>query len=380
MRLALGAGRRHLARQLLLESLLLGLISGALGVLVAFWSIEPISRMAPSNTNVSLLERVDLEPQVVLFSFGLALATSLLFGLVPLRQLFRDCHEVLSTGAAKSLGDRVRHRTRSSLVISELALSMVLLIGTGLMVRTLMHLRGLDLGFSPEKVLVLRAGARGPGFESREVEIVGVAGDLRGLVQSPEPPPILFLPLTQQPTSNMSFMIRTALADPMTLKAQAEDAIWDISHDVPVYGFLTLEQLVSDLEWQPRFVMQLLAGFALLALVLAATGIYAVLAFAVAERTREIGVRVAVGARRGDILRMVQLDALRLAALGVTLGLGGAWLASRFLASQLQGVTATDPATYGVLAVVLTAVALFASSLPALRATRVDPVVALRSE
>ncbi len=159
-----------------------------------------------------------------------------------------------------------------------------------------------------------------------------------------------------------------------------EDAVWSISRDVPVFALSTMEQLVRDLEWQPRFVVQLLTGFALLALILAATGIYAVLAYAVRERTREIGIRVAVGAGRGNILRMVGRDALRLAVIGVGLGVLLALGASRALESQLLNVSTRDPWIYALLAASLVAVALLASFLPALRATRVDPVVALRTD
>ncbi len=505
VRRALGAGRRHLARQLLVESLLISLAGAGLGVLAAYWSVAPLARLAPSNITVPLLDRVDVEPRVMLFSAALAGLTALFFGLLPLRQLYRDSADALSAGAVRAVGGRSRRRLRQVLVVAELALSMVLLVGAGLTVRSLGYLRGLELGFEPEGLLFGRVGARGPGFEEPDrwesfhrqvvervaalpgvesvggieflptfaggfatstpvapqgsdllpdsrpravlmsalpgyfavarqpilagrdfsardtadsapvavvsralarrfwddedpvgrtlmvgegddlatVEVVGLAGDLRGLADNPEPPPILYRPMAQRPTLACTLYARVpgaVEAQRLALVPAVEDAVWSLTRDAPVYSFGTMEQLIRDLEWQPRFVVQLLTGFALLALVLAATGIYAVLAHAVSERTREIGVRVAVGASRGDVLRMVGRDALRLAVLGVGLGALGALAASRGLESQLLGVTARDPWTYGVLAVALVAVALLASYVPALRATRVDPVIALRAE
>ncbi len=505
VRQALGAGRRHLARQLLTESLLISLTGAGLGVVAAFWSIGPLARLAPSNISVPLLSRVDVEPKVMLFSLVLACLTALFFGLLPMRQLFRDSAGVLSAGSMRAIGGRSRRRLRSALVVAELALSMVLLVGAGLTIRSLEYLRGLDLGFEPNGLLIGRFGARGPGFETRDrwepfhrqalerigaipgveavggieflptfaggfgasspvapqgtdlspdkrpravlmssmpgyfeaarqpilsgrdfssrdtadaqqvavisrqlartlwgdedpigrtlllgegddastAQVIGLAGDLRGQADNPLPPPILYRPVSQRPSLAITFYARRADVDEEQLLAmipQVEDAVWSLTSEAPVYAISTMAQMVRDLEWQPRFVVQLLTGFALLALILASTGIYAVLAYAVSERTREIGIRVAVGAGRRDILGMIGRDALKLAALGVGLGVAGALVASRVLESQLVGVTARDPATYVLLAAVLTGVALLASYLPALRATRVDPVVALRSE
>lgn len=505
VRQALGAGRRHLARQLLSESLLISLAAAGLGVLAAFWAIGPLTRMAPSNVSVPMLDKVQVEPAVLTFSLALAGLTTLLFGMMPLRQLFRSSASVLSAGALRATSGRSRRRIRSTLVVTELALSMVLLVGAGLTVRSLQHLRGIELGFEADGLLVGRVGARGPGYTTQDrwepfhrevservaalpgvaavggieflptfaasfgastpiapqgtdlppesrpravsmsllpgyfaaaghplasgrdfsphddadgepvavisghlarrlwgdedpldrmlvvgegesqvtVRLIGVAGDLRGLADNPASPPILFRPMAQRPTSNVSLYVRRASSDEQALLAmvpQIEDAVWSLTRDAPVYGFSTMAQMMRDLEWQPRFLVQLLSGFALLALFLAATGVYSVLAYAVSERRREIGIRVTVGASRGDILRMVGREALLLSAIGVGLGIFGALAASRGLESQLLGVSARDPWTYGLLAVGLTSVAMLASYLPALRATRFDPVIALRSE
>ncbi len=210
--------------------------------------------------------------------------------------------------------------------------------------------------------------------------IVGLVGDLRGLIQAPEPPPILFVSFAQAPTATMSYFLRSS-APLETIAAASQQAIWsNISRDVPVYGEAALSQVVRDIEWQPRFVMQLLTVFALFALALAAIGLYAVLAYAVADRRREIGIRVAVGAQRGQILRLVLSTSARLTALGVLFGLAGALLLGRVLASQLYGVAPSDPLTLLLVPAVVAVVSLTASLLPALAATRLDPVEVLRSE
>lgn len=219
----------------------------------------------------------------------------------------------------------------------------------------------------------------GRSGEEQPVRIVGLVGDLRGLVQQPEPPPILYVPYDQQPTASMSFFLRTK-TPPAATFAAAEQVIWGISRDVPVFAQATLEQVVRDIEWQPRFVMQLLVAFALFALGLAAVGLYAMLAFVVAERTREIGVRLAVGAQRSQIVHLVLATSTRLAVAGIAGGVLAAWLVGRLLASQLYGIAPTDPITFVTVALLVCAVATFASLLPALSATKVDPVEALRAE
>ncbi|MEE8525628.1 MAG: ABC transporter permease [Thermoanaerobaculia bacterium] len=499
VRLAMGASRRHLLRQLLTESLVVGGMAAGLGLLLAFWSIEPLLSLTPTNTNVPLLDQVRLDARVMAFAVTVALATSVVFGLLPMLQAMRVSGGALVAGS-RGGHEPGRKRLRSSLVVVEIAVSLVLLIGAGLMVRTLMELKGLGVGFEPKNLVTVRTGARGPiyssmerfnefhrlvgdglrrlpgveavgaceilpmfasfrpstpvttpdqldapggsrpravplratvgyfeafgqpilrgrGFTlddrpdsqpvavisrslalqvwgddgavgrelllgddgSRSVRIVGVAGDLRGLVQAPEPPPILFLPHAQDPVPNMTFMLRTEV-DAASIFQQSQETIWGISRDVPVFFNTTLEQIVADIEWQPRFVMQLLSAFALFALILAATGIFAVLSYEVAERTREIGVRVAVGAGRGDVVRLVLGNAARLTAAGLAIGVVAALALSRFLDSQLYGVGANDPVTYGALAAILALAALASSYLPALKATRVDPVEALRCE
>ena len=498
VRVAMGAHRLHLLRQLTVEGLLLAGLAAGLGLLGASWAIGPLTALAPSNNNVPLLDQVHLDGRVVLFTVGLTLATSLLFGLLPMAQVLRTS---AFARAGRSGRGPERRRLRGALVVVEVALSLVLLVGAGLMLRTFATLRSLDLGFEPSGLLTLRTTARGgayddpdrvlefhrraleelarlPGVESvgaseilpmyasfwpsqtvhrptgqegneeawpravplrategffttfglpilrgrgfttadlgegppvavvsqglarrlwgeddpvgqdlvlgegegaRTVRIVGLAGDLRGLIQAPDAPPNLYLPLAQSPVRSMSFFLRTQ-ADPRLLLPEAEQALWSISRDVPVFLNTSMEQIVRDIEWQPRFVMQLLVGFACLALILAATGLYAVLSYEVSERTREIGVRMAVGAGHAEIVSLVLRNTVRLTALGLALGLAGAHLLSRALESQLYGITPGDATTRIMGSLTLAAVAFVASYLPTARATEVDPVVALRRE
>jgi predicted permease len=495
VRVALGAGRLRVARQLLVESLLLGLAGAALGLLLASWGLGPLTRLVPETIDVPLLDRVQLDLGVVAFTAAAAVVTSVLFGLAPLAWAFRA-----SAGTpfgTRATGGRERRRMRGGLVVTEVALSVVLLVGAGLALRAFVHLAQLDPGFDPRGLLAFRAGARGPGFDlpeqrdefirrvvdglralpgvegaaacqfpplfrgfgfsvpvtvagdkaaagggpgaqpmrvtpgffdvyglpllagrgfdlrdgtgrepvavlsaglarelfgdrdplGRAIEfdgerrrVVGVAGDVRGVASDPGAPSYVYLPYAQSPgTLAMTVLARTA-GEPLTLARPAEQVVWEISRDAPAYGATTMEQMLADTDWRPRFLLQLLAVFALLALVLATSGIYAVLAAAVVERTREVGIRVAVGARRGDVLAMVLADAGRLALAGIAVGLVLAVAASRLLEGQLQGVGTLDPTTYAAVSLLLLAVALAAGAIPALRATRIDPVKALRAE
>ncbi|MEM1176959.1 MAG: ABC transporter permease [Acidobacteriota bacterium] len=500
VRLALGAGRWQLARQLLIEGLVLALISGALGLLLASWTLGPLLALAPANTPLPMLERISIDGEIVLFTLGLALAVSLIFGLLPLTQLRRDVADRLSAGATRAVGGG--GRIRRGLVIAEIALSTLLLVAAGLTLRSLEHWRSLSPGFDPDGLVTGRVGARGPGFEtpdsfepfhrrsmdelaalpgvervaacqflpqfagtfgnttavtrepeaalekwpravvmastpgffetfgqpllagrglndldrsdtpdvaviSRNVEarlwgelgasigeelwladgdppkpvrIVGVAGDLRGLITSPEPPAILYRPLAQHPVPNLTYLFRTRSTIEQ-LKPAVEATVWSqLTRDAPVYSFRDVGQLMRDIEWQPRFMVQLLSVFATLALVMAAAGLYGVLAYTVAERRREIGLRMAVGANRRQIVRRIQGDAARLGAVGLGLGLAASFAAGLGFEQILLGVAAFDAATYGGVLLVLTSVIGVASWLPAWRASQVDPVEALRTD
>ena len=217
------------------------------------------------------------------------------------------------------------------------------------------------------------------GFFAESFEIVGVAQDVKyfGLVEPSEPS--LYLPVAQAPFRRMSYILRTA-ADPEALMATAQREIRAMDPTVPVSQVSTMERILSASVARERFSMILLVLFAGVALLLASVGIYGVISYAVSQRTAELGVRIALGAEPGDVLRLVLADGVRLAVGGVALGLVGAALLSRVMASQLHGVSATDPVTYVGVAVVLTLVALVAAYIPARRTVRMDPVAALQGD
>jgi predicted permease len=210
--------------------------------------------------------------------------------------------------------------------------------------------------------------------------IVGVVGDSHDLGLDAPTPPMLFLPQAQLPSSRMTLMVRAAGGRPGTLQQPVQAALAEVDRGQPPDFVMPFEERIAGALAPRRFPLQLLGAFAALALVLSALGIYGVTAYGVTQRTREIGVRIAIGAQGLDVLRMVMMGAVKLAALGVALGLCGALAFSRLLSSQLYGVGSRDPLTYATISALLAAVALVASWLPARRATRVDPMVALRTE
>jgi putative ABC transport system permease protein len=210
--------------------------------------------------------------------------------------------------------------------------------------------------------------------------IVGVVGDSHDLGLDEPTPPMLFVPHAQLATDRMTLMVRAAGGRPGALQQPVQAALAEVDRGQPPDWITPFEERIAGALAPRRFPLQLLGVFAALALVLSALGIYGVTAYGVTQRTREIGVRIAIGAQRRDVLRMVMVGAVKLAALGVAVGLCGALVFARLLASQLYGVGARDPLTYAAMSALLAGVALVASWLPARRATRVDPMIALRAE
>ena len=211
-------------------------------------------------------------------------------------------------------------------------------------------------------------------------QVVGIVGDVRTDSVPPEPQPMLYVPLAQDPAANsVAYVVRTA-GDPLGVLDAVKREVAAVDRGMPVYVVNTVDSMIATMDWRPRFILSLLSIFALLALALATTGIYAVLSYGVSQRTREIGIRMALGARRSEVLRMVLRGGLRLAAVGIAAGIAGALGCSQLLRSELYGITSTDPATYAALALLLATIVLGASYIPARRATRVDPVVALGEE
>ena len=218
------------------------------------------------------------------------------------------------------------------------------------------------------------------GDKGKPRSIVGVVGDSHDLGLDEPSPPMLFVPHAQLATSRMTLMVRAAGDRPGALQQPVQAVLAEVDRGQPPDWTTPFEDRIAGALAPRRFPLQLLGVFAALALVLSALGIYGVTAYGVTQRTREIGVRIAIGAQRRDVLRMVMVGAVKLAAVGVALGLCGALIGARLLSSQLYGVGSRDPLTYAAMSALLAAVALVASWLPARRATRVDPVVALRTE
>jgi putative ABC transport system permease protein len=501
VRVALGAGRGRLVRQLLTESVLLALLGGLAGLALASWSVAAISAM-----KVEMLPRqteIGMNLPVVVFSLTLALATGLLFGLAPALSLSRGpLSASLREGARGATGGALA-RMRGALVLGEVAFALVLLVGAGLLVRSFEKLSRVDVGFEPSGVLtysvlfptskfrdrellppVYRSlleraraipGVRtaalsttlpmiGSGYLSYTVEgipprasrpddppddvqpfqvspdyfsalriplrrgrligatdaeraprvalvneefvrrtfqgidpigrritfgdpadsaswmtIVGVVGNVAQEGVTAKPYAQLYRSIDQWPRSGVLVSLRTD-GDPLRLAASARAAMHDVDRDLVVNDVRSLEEIVAQNISRPRLSVWVLTGFSVMALLLAAVGIYGVMAYTVAQRTREIGVRMALGADPGNVKRLVVRQGMRPALLGIGIGLLAALAASRLIASLLYGVSAVDPVTFVLVPLFLSGVALLATYLPALRATRVLPTVALQAE
>ena len=503
VRTALGASRWRLIRQLLTESLLLALIGGAAGLLFSVWGIEFIAKgMPPTFTKfIPGWRHMGIDATVLLFTLGASVLTGIVFGIVPALQATRtNLNETLKEGGQRgSTGGR--NLMRSILVVAEVALSLVLLAGAGLMVRSFYEMLRADLGVKPDGVLVMqmslpraaypenaqrtnfyerlieRVGAL-PGVASASVinfvpmsregnmssnfriegepapppdrrpyanynvvtpdyfeaagtrltggrgftgadderaskvcivnetlarrffpkgdavgrrvvvsedegpwEIVGIAADVKNEDMDTEAELAFYRPLKQDPWYTMALVVRAGEGATATGLAPAvRGEVKSLDAGLPVYNVRTMSDVVDEAVSPKRLTMFLLAFFALGALLLAAVGLYAVMSYAVAQRRHEIGIRLALGAQGGDILRLVLSQGLVLTLIGLGLGLIGALLVTRVMASILYGVTATDPLVFGGVALVLALAALLACYLPARRATKVDPMVALRYE
>ena len=499
LRLALGASRARLTRQFLTESVLLAAFGGAGGLLLSYTGLTVLRTLIPEN--VSQGQAIAIDAKVLIFTAVVSLVTGLIFGLAPATQASNfNLNETLKEGGRDSGGGSRGNRIRSLLVVSEVAVSFLLLVGAGLLISSFVHLRKLDPGYRVDHLLTLKVvlpESKYPDKERRApfyrelirrvqtlpgVESAAVASNLPltysgdsmpiGVEGRPDPPPdqmadvilrtvspgyfsTMGIPLVEgrdftendkpesvrvvvisektarrywpnespigkrlkpgsttsespwlevigvvkdvrqnefiaEPKMQMymaheqvgsfapnSIVLRTAV-DPLSLGTAVRKVVWEIDKDQPVSDIRSMEEIVSGAVARQRFSTMLLGIFAALALVLAAVGIYGVMSYSVAQRTREIGIRMALGAQRSDVLRMTVEQGLKLVLAGVVIGLGAALVLTRVMASLLFGITATDPTTFICITAVLFAVALLASYVPALRATRVDPMVALR--
>jgi predicted permease len=495
LRLALGAGRGRIVSQLLSESLLLALLGGAFGVLLGSWMLEGLLALAPGN--IPQLGRVSLSNTVLLFTLGVSALTSVLCGLLPALQASRvDLHTTLKAGGRLSAGAG-RDATRKTLLVVEVSLALVLLVGAGLLVRSMGRALSVDLGFNPDHLLTMRVDlpekayddARRqifhdecltrvsalPGIRSAAItyalpidgsqmnrgfsavskagsqrggasympvsanyfevmgirllkgrvftaadtansvrvvivnetlaqrvwpgedptgqrlkwgspesdwpwlEVVGVVADVKLNGVERDTPSQGYVPFSQHPTG-LQWLVARTTGDPLQVAAAVERAIHAIDKDLPVVSIRSMEQLLSRSMAQRRLTLVLLVSFAALALVLAAVGIYGVISYSVRQRTHELGVRMALGAQTSDVLKMILAQGLKLTLFGVVIGLGAAFALTRWMETLLFHVRPTDPLTYTAIAVALTLVALFACYIPARRATKVDPMIALRCE
>ncbi len=497
IRTALGASRARIMRQLLTESLLLSLAGGGLGLLLAEWLVDVIVAAGPAS--LPRLADVNLDASVLGFTLLVSILTGLVFGLAPaLRASKTDLSEPLKEGGRSSTEGARRNPLRGLLVVSEVALSLMLLIGAGLLIKSFVRLLQTDPGYQTERVLtaslslsktkypepeqqaavyqqVLGRVAALPGVEAAGAasllplggrdsynvfqvegrtpfaagqeptvryqvvspdyframgiqlrrgrfftegdtkgapqvlivneafarrhfsgedpvaqrlvigddpprEIVGVVGSVRHRGLDEEPQPEFYVSYLQAPRSRLSLVVRAAANDPAELAASVRGAIREVEKDQLVGEVRTMDTLVSHSVAPRRFQMLLLGSFALVALLLAGVGIYGVMAYAVAQRRHEIGVRLALGAQRGDVIRLVVRQGMTPALVGAGVGLIGAFAGTRVIESLLYGVSAGDPIVFVGVSALLLLTALLACYLPARRATGIDPAIALRHE
>jgi putative ABC transport system permease protein len=493
VRAALGAPRRHLIRQLLTESLLLALAGGALGAQLSSWGTKAIAAMAKGSLPRSQDIRID--GTVLLFTAAISIFAGVLFGLAPALQLSRpDLVSALRSEGRGATSGRRRNLMRNLLVVSQVALSVLLVVGAGLLLRNFIQLRTASAGFDPRNLLtmnislaparydkphqvlffdellrrvrgvpgVLEAvmdsslplnpsrfspalpegqpevplsqrplfniqtmtaryvetmripllrgreftghdGAQEPkvimineaaarrfwpnqnpigkhillGRQTAPIEIVGVLGDVRNINLAADTQPEIYLPYAQLPTPSMNLVARAA-GDPHALVNAIRSTVLEVDSSQPVTAIRTMDEVMEAGAAQPRFTTALLGGLSLTALILAIVGIYGVIAYSVAERTQEMGIRMALGAVRADIFRLVLKQGVMLAGLGIVVGLAGALALTRLMESLLYRISVTDPLTFAAGAILFLVIALLASYIPARRATKVDPVAALR--
>ena len=500
VRSAIGAGRGRLIRQFLTESLLLSIVGGSLGLFIAIWGTGMIERIGSRINPVFNGFHIDL--RVLAFTFGLTLVTGLIFGIAPALQMSRPNLTESLKDVGRGIGGSFKgNRLRGALVITEVAMTLVLLVAAGLLVRTIVRLGTVDKGFNSHNVLTMNIGLPGlkypksenwiafykqatqriagtpgvtaagitsvlplsdnfdgrglvvedfpkprgeeisvdlyvitPGYlrameipilEGRAITeqdnadgmkvalinqtmaqqlwpnqnsigkrvrfpdndqnplrwrtIVGVVSDVSQYALDQKPPMQMYLPHEQFPTSFNTVVVKTS-GKPEDMFGAVRSAILSVDGEQAVYNVATLEQLQSNSIVMRSFFMLLLITFAVLALILAVVGIYGVMSYAVTQRTQEIGIRMALGAGAGDVLKLILRNGLTLTASGVVIGLAGALLLTRLLAALLYGVQPTDALTFTTVSLTLVIAALVACYLPARRAAKVDPLVALRYE
>jgi putative ABC transport system permease protein len=496
-RAALGAGRLRIVRQLLAESMLLALLGSIAGLALAVWGLGALLTLAPRD--LPRAATVTIDYRVLVFTLGITLLAGLIFGLAPALQLSKpDLNQTLKDSRAGSAGGESKGRISNLLVVGEVALALVLLIGGGLLIRTIWHLRHVDPGFDYRQALAVTiqlsekkyadqqtvarfsqqllqrvtalpgveaAGVarilpiihdlpaafylegqphdqvnqlpqtnysavspdyfkamgipllEGRGFAGRDTagatrvaiisktmadrffpnqeaigkrlnvitgpeayrEIVGIVGDVKQNGLDREVRPHIYEPFAQAPNQFMTLVVRTTSA-PSTLVAAIRGQVLEIDGEQPLQSFRTLDEVISYSIRQQRFIALLLSIFAVAALLLAVAGLYGVISYSVTQRTHELGIRVALGAQVRDVLVLVIGKGMKLTLTGLAIGLISAWQLSRLMSNLLFGVGPTDLPTFALIALGMLGVALLACYIPARRAAKVDPLVALRYE
>jgi putative ABC transport system permease protein len=501
VRVALGAKRRRLIRQFLTESILLSTLGGIVGLGIAYGGLFLLRAFIPEN--ISQAREISIDFKVLAFTLIVSVLTGVIFGLAPAIQATRfNQMETLKEGGRDAATGGSGKRLRSLLVMSEVAISLVLLIGAGLLINSFLRLRNVDPGFRADNLLTMKivlpepkyakfqrraafytdlvqrvqslAGVRSaavttnlplyrqgnsisisiegrpappPGqelivvtriispayFETMSIpllkgraltdqdtetspnvvvisetmanrfwpgedpigkriaagrvrtpedwiQVVGVVKDVRQFELTADPKPQMYISYRQAGFFAPRDLVVKTDVDPASMAATVRKAVWDIDKDQPVSNIRTMEEILSESIARQRFSMLLLAIFAGVALVLAGVGIYGVMSYSVAQRTHEIGIRMALGAQTGAVLKLAVGYGMKLVIAGIVVGLIAAFALTRLMATLLFGVTATDPATFTLISLLLIAVAALASYIPARRATRVNPIIALRYE
>jgi putative ABC transport system permease protein len=490
IRTALGATRRRLLRQLLTESVLLALVGGALGLLLAVLAVPSLLALSPPD--IRQFKQIGINREVLAFSFLASVVCGVVFGLLPALQTSRsNPNEFLKEGERGSTANR--GRTRSALVIAEVGLSLVLLVGAGLLVKSFARLMDVNAGFDPDHLLTFNLGlppstdsvhqlafyqqvmqrlqalpgvqavgavsrlplAGGnssrsfnvPGVEksydadiristadyframripllkgrsfrdsdlggspnvavvndalARNVfpgqdpigkqitnfgpdnltlQVIGVVGNVRHVGLDADPHSEIYQLLGQAQWPSMFVAVRSASSDATSVTSEAQNAVWSVNKDVPLANVRTMQDVIANSVQRRKFSMLLLTIFAAVAMLLAAIGLYGVMSYSVAQRTHEIGIRMALGARRPDVLTLVVKQGMALALMGIAAGAVLSLAMTRLISGMLFGISATDPLTFVAVGAILGTVAFLANYLPARRASKVDPMVALRYE
>ena len=490
IRAAMGASRSRLIRQLLTESVLLAVIGGGLGALLAAWAIPLLISMAPPA--LTSFKDIALNGEVLAFSLGTSVVTGILFGLAPaITSSSANPSEWLKQGERGSTASGSRRR--AFLIATEVAVSLILLIGAGLLIKSFANLTKVDPGFNPDRLLIFNMGAsatadeeqqlqfyqqvvqkiatvpgaeyvaavsrlpfsggnssrtfnrsgsakedhadiriatpdyfrtmriplvRGRNFnehdtkdsarvaiineqavkevfagedpigqfidnygpKNEKLQVVGVVGNVRHLALETAPRSELYQPLGQGMWPSVFVVVRTAPENSLTLLPAVQQAVWSVNKSVPLGNPRTMTDIIARTLLQRKFTVLLLSIFAGAALLLAAIGLYGAISYSVAQRTRELGIRVALGAQRSDVLRLILRQGMTLVAAGVIFGIAASLGLTRLMITLLYGVSATDPITFFALSIALLFVAFIACLVPARRAMLVDPIKALRAE